>query len=169
VTDRSHDASRDVRAKSLKERIYATFTGLAILAALAANGHATAWEAFVAVLVGVSGISAAGFLAEVVAHQVAHRRLPSGREIGAMALVSLTAVSSALAPLVVLAVAGFGALDVDLALRLAMGLYAATLVVIFLVASHRSGLKPLQRLISSAMFVGLALIVVAVLLVAHLH
>jgi len=162
-------AELDVRTRSLKERIYATFTGLAVLGAIAAAGHSTAWDAFSTVLIGVFGISAAGFLAEIVAHQVGHQRLPSAGEVGVMAKIALTALGSASAPLVVLALSGFGLIDVELALRISMGVYAATLVAIFLVASRRSGLKPIQRFISSAMFVGLALLVVAVLLLAHLH
>jgi hypothetical protein len=163
------DTDLGIRIRSLKERIYATFTGLAILAALAAAGHADAWDAFLTVLVGVFGISAAGFLAEIVAHQVGHQRLPSPGEVGTMAKIALTALGSASAPLVVLALSGIGLFGVELALRISMGVYAATLVIIFLIASRQSGLKVLQRIVSSAMFVGLALLVVAVLLVAHLH
>lgn len=57
----------------MKERIYATLTCLAILAAISATGHATPSDALLSLAVGVTGIAAAGFLAEVVAHQVAHQ------------------------------------------------------------------------------------------------
>ena len=86
-----------------------------------------------------------------------------------MARIALGALASASIPLIVLAASGFGLFDVDAALRVGIGVYAAVLVGIFLVASRRSGLRPVQRLISSAMLVGIAVLVVAVLLVAHLH
>ncbi len=168
----AHDASdedTDIRTRSLKERIYATFTGLAILSAVMVTGHATAWEVFFTVLIGVFGISAAGFLAEIVAHQVSYKRMPQAAEVTVMARIALSALGSASAPLIVLAASGLGLFDVDIALRLGMALYAAVLVAIFLVASHRSGLRPLQKLISSAMLAGIALLIVAVLSLAHLH
>lgn len=171
VTEISQPATddSDFRSRALKERIYATFTGLAILAAVAATGHTTAWDAAFTVLVGVFGISLAGFVAEVVAHQVSHKRMPVAGEVGGMARIALGALGSASAPLIILVASGFGLLDVALALRLGMALYGVVLVAIFLIASRRSGLRPLQKLVSSAMFVGVALLVVAVLSMAHLH
>lgn len=159
----------DIRTRALKERIYATFTGLAILGAISTVGHSTGWDAFVSIAVGVLGISAAGFLAEVLSHQVNHQTLPDRSELGVMGRIALSALGSASAPLVLLAVAGLGILDIELALQIGMAVYALTLVVIFLIASHRSGLRPMQRMLSSRLFVALALVVVAVLLIAHLH
>jgi len=159
----------DKKARALKERIYASFTGLSILAALTAAGHATAASALISVAVGIVGISAAGFLAEVVAHQVAHKAFPNGRELRTMAAIALGALGSASAPLILLALAAFGVVATEVALSISMGLYAATLVVIILLAAARSGLRPIQQLISAAMLVGLAGVVVGVLLLAHLH
>jgi hypothetical protein len=162
-------AGLDESTRALKERIYASFTGLAILAAVYANGHATAPAALLSVAVGVFGISAAGFLAEVVAHQVAHQRMPSSAEVRTMGRIALGALGSASLPILVLALSWAGLISLDLALWIGMAIYAATLVLVMLVAAHNSGLPPLQRLLSSAMLVGLALLVVAVLLLAHLH
>ena len=169
MTSAPETPTTDEKARALKERIYASFTGLSILAALTAAGHATALSALVSVAVGIVGISAAGFLAEVVAHQVAHKAFPNGRELRTMAAIALGALGSAAPPLVLLALAAFGVVATDTALSISMGLYAATLVVIILLAAARSGLRPLQQLISAAMLVGLAALVVAVLLLAHLH
>jgi hypothetical protein len=72
----------DERTRTLKERIYASFTGLAILAAVSGTDHATSAEALLSVGIGVLGISAAGFLAEVVAHQVTYQRLPAAGSSG---------------------------------------------------------------------------------------
>ena len=164
-----HDGRRTERAHALKERIYASFTGLAILAAITANGHSTAKDALLAVAVGVLGISAAGFLAEVVAHQVAHERMPSGGEVATMGRTALGAWASAFLPVVVLALSWAGAISLDWALWIAMAIYAATLVAVMFIAARQSGLRPFQRLVSAAMLLGMALVVVAVLQVAHLH
>ena len=86
-----------------------------------------------------------------------------------MGRIALGALGSASLPILVLALSWAGIVSLDLALWIGMAIYAATLVVVMLVAAHNSGLHPLQRLVSSAMLVGLALLVVAVLLLAHLH
>ena len=86
-----------------------------------------------------------------------------------MGRIALGALGSASLPILVLALSWTGLLSLEAALWIGMAIYAATLVVVMLVAAHNSGLPPLQRLISSAMLVGLALLVVAVLLLAHLH
>ena len=86
-----------------------------------------------------------------------------------MGRIALTALGSASLPLLVLALSWAGLLSLEVALWIGMGIYAATLVVVMLVAAHNSGLTPVQRLVSSAMLIGLALFVVAVLLLAHLH
>jgi len=158
-----------VRIRALKERIYATFTGLAIVVAIDVTGEGGAWSAFIMILVGIVGISAAGFLAEVVAHQVGHRRLPSGAEVGEMARIAGSALGSASIPLVVIALSGFGLIALELALPIAMGVYALTLVGIFFVASRSTGLRLIQRILTSAMLLALAALVVGVLFLAHTH
>jgi hypothetical protein len=100
---------------------------------------------------------------------VAHEELPTTREIRTMARIALGALGSASTPVFVLALAWAGVLSLAWALWLGMAVYAVTLVIIIMVAARRSGLRPIQRLVSSAMLVALALIVVAVLLIAHLH
>ena len=159
----------DERTRALKERIYASFTGLAILGAVFANGDATAEKAVVAVAVGVFGISVAGFLAEVVAHLVIHEQLPSSGEVRVMGRIATGALGSASLPILVLDLYWAGLLSLDLALWIGMAIYTATLVLVMLLAARKSGLRPVQRLIASAMLVGLALLVAAVLLLAHLH
>ncbi|PRY51370.1 hypothetical protein LY71_102439 [Geodermatophilus tzadiensis] len=156
------------RTRSLKEQIYASFTGLAILAAVSGTGHATAADALLSVGIGVLGISAAGLLAEVVSHQVVHQRLPATEELRTMGRIALGALGSALAPVVVLALAWGGMLPLDRALWTGMALYAAVLVAVVLLAVRRTGLRPLQRLLATATILGLALLVVALLQLGHL-
>jgi hypothetical protein len=157
----------DQRTRALKERIYACFTGVAILAALSGTGHGSAADALFSLAIGVSGISAAGFLAEVVSHQVAHQRLPVAGELRTMARIALGALGTASAPVVALALAWGGIVTLTWGMWIGMGLYAATLVAVTLIAVRRSRLPPAQRLFSSAMLLGLAVAVVALLELAH--
>ena len=157
-------ARLDESTRALKERIYASFTGLAILGALYANGHATAPEALLSVAVGVFGISVAGFLAEVVAHLVTHQALPSTAEVRTMGRIALAALGSASLPLLVLALSWAGLLSLEVALWIGMGIYTATLVLVMLARRpQRRPDAPVQRLVASAMLIGLALFVAAVL------
>jgi hypothetical protein len=161
-------ARLDERIRALKERIYASFTGLAILAAVSRTDHGTAADALLSLGIGVSGIAAAGFLAEVVSHQVAHRRLPAAGELRTMARIALGALGSASAPVVVLALAWGGLLALEWALWIGMSLYAATLVAVTAAATGRTGVAAPQRLLSSAVLLGLASVVVALLQIPHL-
>ena len=168
---RKHETSGAVeeRASALKERVYATFTGLSVLGAILAAGHATAREALVELSVAIFAISIAGFLAEVIAHEVSHKRWPTKREIRTMARIALGALGSASAPAVVLLFATLGVIGLNLALWIGMITYAVTLVLIILLAGRHMGLRGFQRLASSAMLLGLAFVVVTVLLLAHTH
>jgi hypothetical protein len=66
-------------ARALKERVYATFTGLAVIMIYAVGDHPDADHALRSLVISIIGISAAGFTAEVIAHQVTHAALPSPR------------------------------------------------------------------------------------------
>jgi hypothetical protein len=161
------DSAPDETTRALKERIYATFTGLAILAAASSSGHSTPAGSLFALAIGVLAISAAGFLAEIVSHQVAHQRLPAAGELRAMGRIASGALGTAFAPIVVLTIARGGIVPLQGALYIGMALYAATLVAVTLVAVRRSGLRPSQRVLAWAMLLGLGLAVVALLQLAH--
>ena len=85
-----------------------------------------------------------------------------------MGWIALGALGSASAPVVVLALAWAGMIALEWALWIGMALYAVTLVAVILVAVHHSRLRPGQRLLASAMLLGLAVVVVALLQLAHL-
>ena len=125
---RKHEASGAIedRASALKERVYATFTGLSVLGAILATGHATPREALLELSVAIFGISIAGFLAEVIAHEVSHERWPTKKEIRTMARIALGALGSASAPAVVLLFATLGVIGLNLALWIGVITYAVT-------------------------------------------
>lgn len=162
-------AGLDERIGALKERIYATVTGLAILAGLLTAEHVTVGESIFALAIGIFAIAAAGFVAEVIAHQIGHRQFPSGRELAVMARTATVALGTASLPLLALLVALFDLIDLDTALIIGMIADAAVLVGVVLLASARTGLTALQRLVASALLLGLVAVVAVALLLAHGH
>lgn len=155
------------RTSALKERVYASFTGLSVLGALLATGHATAPQALLELSIAIFGISIAGFLAEVIAHEVGHKRWPTSSELRTMARTALGALASASTPAGVLLLAVLGVFRLNTALWIGIIVYGVILVLIIQLASRHIGLSPFRRAASSAMLLGLAFFVVAVLLLAH--
>ncbi|HEY8590764.1 MAG TPA: hypothetical protein VIL55_14555, partial [Naasia sp.] len=110
---------RAERARFHRERIYATFTGLAVLTVLATEAdHLSAWQAVGSLLVAIVAISLAGFVAELVAHQLAHSALPGKSELRTMALIAASAFASASIPFLMLAAAVLGLLPLAAALQI---------------------------------------------------
>lgn len=156
------------RTDALKERVYATFTGLAIVTVLAVGDHgASTQDAFLGLLAGILGITLAGFVADLIAHLVSHGTAPSPAEVRTMARVSLEALGSASIPLVALALAWIGWLDVEVALRIGVVLYIAVLGMVALLAVSRTGLPWSRRIVALGGLVGLGAVVVGVLVLAH--
>lgn len=168
---KKHEASGAIedRVSALKERVYATFTGLSVLGAILATGHVTPPQALLELCVAIFGISIAGLLAEIIAHEVSHERWPTKHELRTMARIALGALGSASAPAVVLLFAALGVIGLNLALWIGVITYGVTLVLIILLASRNIGLRPLQSLASSAMLLGLAFVVVTILLLTKTH
>ena len=160
---------RAERARFHRERIYATFTGLAVLTVLSFEAeHLTAWQAAGSLLVAIVAISLAGFVAELVAYQLAHSALPHLSELRTMTLVAGSAFASASIPFVMLAGAAIGILPLALALQVGIGIYFGTLLVTTLVAAARTHVPWRQQLISIAMLLGLGVIVIVMLVLAHI-
>ncbi|QHC56535.1 hypothetical protein [Rathayibacter tanaceti] len=157
----------DETARALKERIYATFTGLAVVMIYVVGDHPDAAQALRSLAISIVGISAAGFVAEVVSHQVVHAATPSGAEVRIMLRIAAGALASASLPLLALAGAALGLIDATAALRIGAGVYVATLAAIALIAVARAGLPLRQSLVSLLGIVGLGALVVGVLALAH--
>lgn len=156
------------RALALKERIYASFTGLAIVSALSiGDDHGTAGDAIWSLAAGIVGITAAGLMAEVIAHQVGNGTYPTPLELLRMMRIALGAITSASLPFLVLAAAAIGAIPLAAALHIAIGLYFAGLIVVVLVAARRTRLPWRKQLLSAAVLVSGGIVVVAVLTLAH--
>lgn len=167
--DRMRGAELDERIGALKERIYATVTGLAILAGLLTAKHVTVAESVFALAIGIFAIAAAGLVADVIAHQIGHRAFPRGRELAVMARTAAVALGTASLPIVALLFALGGVIGLDTALIIGIGVDAAVLVGVVLLASARTGLSVLQRVVASALLLALVALVAVALLVAHGH
>ena len=86
----ARDASTpEQRAEVLKERIYVTFTSLAVVMALSSHAdELTPGSAAVTLLIAVVGTLLAVFVADLVAHIAVHTALPDRAELAHMISVS---------------------------------------------------------------------------------
>lgn len=156
------------QAQAVKERIYASFTGLAILATLliGAETH-SASGAFLTLLAGIGGISVAGFVADVIAHQVTHEGSPEGDQFKTMLRIAGGAFASASIPLLALAIAWIGLIPPRTGIQIGMGLYVLTLVAVVVLASRRTRLGWRHQLVALVSLTTLTVIVLVILVVAH--
>jgi hypothetical protein len=164
------DRPVEERAEALKERVYATFTGLAIVLVQINNvEHLTATRATLTLLVGIIAISAAGFVAEVIAHLAVHQAFPDGGELGRMARVSGTAIASAGVPLILLVLAVLGVFQLEGALRAASIVYLVTLGLIGWFAVRRTRVAWWKQLVSLGILLALGAGVILLQQLAHGH
>jgi hypothetical protein len=168
--DRHPDRPVDERADALKERVYATFTGLAIVLVQYGNvEHLTASNATYALLIGIVGITVAGFAADVIAHMSVHAAFPSGDELARMLRIAGSALASALVPLVLLVLAWADVIGLEPALRASSIVYLATLGVIGWFAVRRTRLGFWQQFVALAILVALGGLVILLQQLAHAH
>jgi len=166
--DRS-DRSPEQLAAGLKERVYATFTGLAILLAVQAHGagHFNPTEANISLIIGVAGITLAGFVSDILSHLTVHRAFPNRREVAHLLWVAFGALGSLVVPGVTLALASFGVIDAEVSARIAISALIVTLAVIVLLAVRRTGLTLVKKLLAIVMLTALGVAVIGLELLAH--
>jgi hypothetical protein len=152
----------------LKERVYVTFIGLAVLLAL--NTHAADVEPLTAVgslLVAALGAGLAGLVSEIVAHLAVHSHLPDAAELRYQVRVSGGALATVALPVVVLLLAVAGLVPIEIALGIAIWLMALTLGAVGYIAVFRSRLAWWTKLAVFAALLLLGLLVIGVQLLAH--
>jgi hypothetical protein len=156
------------RADQLKERIYVTFTSLAVVLALASHAdEVSPRSAAATLLITVSGTLLAVFVADVVAYIAVHATLPTLDEFRHMLRVSIGSISVIGLPMIFLAVAGAGAWETARALRASTIALAASLIAIGYLAVRRVRLPLRQRLVVLFAEFGLGVVVVLIELLAH--
>lgn len=150
-----------------KERVYATFTGLAIVLVATNAAHPTAVGALVALILGVVGITAAGFVSDIVSHLAVHREFPARNEFAILGRIAAGALSTLLTPCALIGLAWLDVLTLETALSAATVVYIATLAVIGWFAVRRARLRWWEQLLALAILVALGLVVVGLQTLAH--
>ena len=151
------------RAEALKERIYVTFTSLAVVIAVERSGtHASVAAAATTLVLTVLGTLLAVLVSDLLAHMVREEALPDRAEIRHLLWVSLGSLSVVVLPLVLLGAAAIGILGLDVALRTISVVLVLTLVLVTLLAVRRLRVRLGVKV---GALVGIALLGVAVLVV----
>ncbi|GAA5209993.1 hypothetical protein [Microbacterium kyungheense] len=161
------DGGPEAYVMYFKERVYATFTGLAIVLVVAANDHADPEHAFFALILGVLGITAAGFVSDVISHLAVHQTFPVGGDLAILLRVAGGAISTVITPGILLLLAWLDVMPVDAALRAASIVYIVTLGVIGWFAVRRSRLTWAKQLLVLGILIALGFAVIGLQTLAH--
>lgn len=154
-------------SERMKERIYLSFTALAVLLSMRSHGPVAAGEALVTFTVTIAGMAVAIFVADMMAHLLRHRRLFRRAELRHAAEVSLGATGAVGLPFLFLVAAALGLWTVGTAVLAGCVALIAGLVVIGWLAAHRAHLPLWQRSVILLAEAGLAVLVVALEMLAH--
>lgn len=144
----------------LRERIYATFTGLAIVLVVGSSEHAEPDHAFLALVLGVIGIVVAGLVSDIVSHLLSRGALPSAEELLTFVRIAGGGLSTVVTPGILFLLAWLDVLDLEDAVVASSIIYIATLAVIGRLAVRKSDLSRGMRLVVLAMLVGLGVVVI---------
>ena len=158
---------RRERAGRLKERIYVTFTALAVVLAISSHGDVTAWQALVTLMIAVIGTLLAVLIADVLARMTVHERLltrPELRDALAVVLGSLGAIAL---PVIFIVLSGLGVFSTDAALRASAIALVLALGVAGYLAVRPAQLPWWQRALALAAEAGLGLVVIGLELLLH--
>ncbi|SFR68546.1 hypothetical protein SAMN05428970_0452 [Agromyces sp. CF514] len=159
-----------VRGEALKERVYATFTGLAIVLVQLQNvDHLVAGRTAAELAVGILAISAAGLAADVISFVSVHSRFPRAHEVRVMLRIAASAIASAGVPVLLLLLAAFGVMELEPALRLGSLVYLVTLGVIAYLGVRRTNAPWWKQLAALAILMAVGLSVILIQLAAHGH
>lgn len=168
TSDAAGGETRAHRASALKERIYVSFTTLAVVIALRAHDdHPSASVALGTLTVTVIATVVAVYVADVLSHMVVHEGLPAAAEHRRIVASTLGAATVALPPLVSLALAALGLYSAATGLVAAMVMTIATLAAVGLLAVRKLTLPRGQRIAILIGEVALATVVIALELLAH--
>ena len=152
----------------LKERVYASLTGLStVLVLLGAGEDTTVRGAVASVGVTMFGLYAAGLVADIVAHAAVHGSVPRGEQLRRMRRVAGQALETATVPLVLIGLGATRLWTLHTGLVAAAVALVVTLVAVALVAVRRSRLGPVGRAAIVLGELALAGVVIAIKLLAH--
>ncbi|HBS09195.1 MAG: hypothetical protein DSY74_06355 [Actinobacteria bacterium] len=152
----------------LRERIYATFTGLAIVLVVAGSDHAAADHALLALLFGVIGITIAGFVSDVVSHLAVEGEFPHGADWVVLLRVAGGGLSTVVVPGGLMLLGWLEIIDLSTAISAAAIVYVVTLALIGWLAVRRSHARWWERVLALGILIGLGLLVIALQTLAKL-
>ena len=156
------------RAESLKERVYITFTSLAVVLALQSHADETTPAAAAATLsIVVIGSLLGIFVADLLSHLTVHAKPPTREELRHMITVSTEALGVLVTPLLLLTAAGLGLWTTAVALRWAITVLVVTLLIIGYLAIRRLNLPFRHKAVIVLAEVVLSLVVIGLELLAH--
>ena len=165
------DASEDERRQAgdrLRERIYVTFTALAILMAMNSHGEALDSPTVLWTLViSVVGVLLAGLASDLVSHMIVHDTLPSVPEFRHMLAVSSRALGVLVVPLIAVGLAVFDVIPDRTGLIVAITALIVSLAVIAWIAVARTGLSGWRQLAALGVLVALGILVVFLEALVH--
>ncbi|MDN4616275.1 hypothetical protein P5G50_17645 [Leifsonia sp. F6_8S_P_1B] len=165
------DATEDQRRQAgdrLRERIYATFTALAVLMAINGHGgHLDPLDTLFTLVISVVGVLLAGLASDFVSHMIVHNTLPSAGEFGHMAAVASRALGVIGVPVVVLGLAAADVMETRTAMIVAIVALIVSLAVVGRIAVNRTGLPWWKQLIVLGAITLLGVLVVFLEQLAH--
>lgn len=155
-------------ASVLRERIYATLTGLSTVLILLGHAEDTsAGSAATSVAVTMGGLFAAALVADLVAHSAIRGDAPNRSQWRQIGSVAGQAVETAVVPVVVIALAGTGIWTVRTGLIIAASVLVLTLALIAVWAVRRTSFGIGKRIAIIAGELLLGALVVGIKLLAH--
>ena len=164
------DASEEQRRQAgdrLRERIYVTFTALAILMAMNGHGELDSPTVLWTLVISVVGVLLAGLASDLVSHMIVHSTLPSAKEFRHMLAVTSRALGVLVVPLIAVGLAVFDVIPDRTGMTIAIVALIVSLAVIARIAVARTGLSGWRQL--GALLVIVALGVLVVFLEALVH
>jgi hypothetical protein len=151
------------RSEAMKERIYVTFTALAVTIATVRDAdHATVGGTALTLLLTVLGTLLAVSVAEYIAQMVRDGEVPDRHDVGHILWVCANSIGVLPAPMAILGLSALGALDLAAALRIISFVLVLTLVLVTLIAVRRLRVGIGTKL---GVLAGVAVLGVAVLVV----
>ncbi|MGW7300672.1 hypothetical protein [Streptomyces sp. NPDC054829] len=156
----------DTLVERVKERVYATITMLAVLVGLAQNSHTRYSTAAVFVACTALGLWLATLVADLQAHRVVHQRMPARGEVRDLLYATWPLLSSAVGPLVMIALSALGLLGLSTALWIAVGVDVASLAGWGFIGGRRMGNGVLPSVLAAVVDAAIGLGVVMVKVVA---
>lgn len=161
--------TREHKASALKERVYITFSALAIILTMQGHGMETATPqgAVVTLAIGIFGTLLAMFVADLISHIAVHEKIPTRSEVRLMSRTTFGAFGAVVLPLLIIAASTLGWWELRTALRAGTLVLTASLIVIPYLAIRKINLTPGKKLIVLASEFVLSLLVIGLELLAH--